>query len=189
MSRGQLAAALVVSVVLLGPVPGHAGNQGGRTPELVKTLTDLMDAAKLDSLAARVQGSNDQFVAALYFPGAQLLVVGATYSVPSLLNEKILLGSYRDVYIDLHSATDPESRVLIEDIRANGLFPQRTAENDAFDIYSRGRGSLRVAFDGEWRKQKLTEAAYKEAFQEAEAQYVAMLEALIEQMKTKAGSQ
>jgi hypothetical protein len=177
MRRGQIAAALVVSCVLLGPPAVQADGAGGRTVELVQQLTKLMDARKLDSLAAREQGSNDEFVAALYFPGAQLLVISARYTVPALLNEQILLGNYRDVYIDLHSATDPETRVLIEDMRANGLFPTRTGEDDAFDIYS--RGNLRLAFDGDWRRQKMSEEQYKKHFAEAEAHYVRMLESLI----------
>jgi hypothetical protein len=177
MLRGQVAATLVVSCTLLVSPAVQADGAGGRTVELVQQLTKLMDARKLDSLAARQQGSNDEFVAALYFPGAQLLVVSARYAVPALLNEQILLGHYRDVYIDLHSATDPETRVLIEDMRANGLFASRTGEDDAFDIYS--RGNLRLAFDGDWRRQKMTEEQYRSTSPRPTRSTCRMLESLI----------
>jgi hypothetical protein len=182
---GQLATALVVSVALLASPPARAEGQGAKSPELVRTLTELMDAAKLESLAARLGDSPDEFVAALYFPGAQLLVISAKYAVPSLMNEKILLRNYRDVYIDLHSATDPATRILVEDMRANGLYPTRTGENDAFDIYSRANDTVRLAFDGEWRKQKLSEDEYMKTYRQAEADYVRMLESLIAELKGK----
>ena len=69
-----------------------------------RSSSQLLDQAKLDAIAAKDPAANDAFVAALYFPGSQLLVVGARYQVPMLLNERIAKKEYREVYTDLNSA-------------------------------------------------------------------------------------
>ena len=39
------------------------------------------------------------------FLALQLIVVAARYAAPPLLNEKLAQGNYRDVYIELNSAS------------------------------------------------------------------------------------
>ena len=165
---------LAVAALLVAPAPA----QDSRTVALATELTTLLGQAKLDSLATRQAGSDDVFVAALYFPG-QLLVVSSKYAVPALLNERIAQSKYRDAYIDLNVAVDPATKVFIEDMGADGIRARRSEK--AFDIYS--KGETRFPFDGDWKKRKLTEDTYMATFAEAEAQYVRMLEALIAQMK------
>jgi len=58
---------------------------------LVKELAALMDAAKIDAIAAKDPSSDDTYFAALYFPGSQLLAVSARYEVPVLLDESLTL--------------------------------------------------------------------------------------------------
>ena len=48
-----------------------------------------------------------------------------------LLTDKLGKKEYRDVYIDLNSASVPESKVFITDIGADGL----KAENSPYDTY------------------------------------------------------
>jgi hypothetical protein len=172
-------AALVASSAFLVSAPVQA--QESRTAALAKELAGLLDRGKLDSIASREQGSEDRFVAALYFPGAQMLVISAKYAAPPLLNEKIVNRQYREVYLDLNAATDPASRVVIEDFQANGIRPDRE-DDQPFDFYTKGSGS-RVQFDGDYKKQQLSEDAYTKAFAEAEAVYGRMLESLIAQVK------
>jgi hypothetical protein len=160
---------------------GAALAQNSRTIELARELTTLLDQQKLDSVAARQAGSADRFVAALYFPGSQLLVVSAAYAAPALLNEKVLLRRYKEAYMDLSAASDPATKVLIEDLRADGNRPLR-AENQPFDVYTRGTAGA-FAFDGDWKKRNLSEEAYRKTFGEADAEYVRMLESLIAQLK------
>ena len=57
----------------------------------------------------------------MYLPGLQLITVSGKYSVPVLLTEKLLKKNYQDVYLDLSSASDRDSRVVVEDLRADGL--------------------------------------------------------------------
>lgn len=179
-SRLARFAALAVTAVLCAAPPLGAAEQSSGTQALAERLTALLDARKLDSVAARDPNVPDQFIAALYFPGSQLLVVQARYAAPALLNEKILLKNYRDVYIDLNAASDPATKILVEDLMANGLRARRD-DNEPFDSFSKGRGD-RYPFDGEWRKRRISEEDYFKTFNGVEEQYAHMLEALIGQL-------
>jgi hypothetical protein len=180
MSQRLLLCGLTLAAASLIVSPSAA--QESRTVALAHELTGMLDRAKLDSIATRQAGSDDVFVAALYFPG-QLLVISSKYAAPALLNERIAQSKYRDAYIDLNVAVDPTSKVFIEDMGADGIRPRRT---ESFDIYS--KGETRFAFDGDWKKRKLTEDAYMQTFSEAETHYGRMLEALIAELKKRQGS-
>jgi hypothetical protein len=176
--------ALALLLVLLGLSP-TTGAEDSRSAPLAQQLTSLLDARKLESIATRTADGSDVFVAALYFPGAQLLVISAKYAAPALLNEKILQGNYRDCYIDLNVASDPASKLFVEDLGADGLHASR-GEDQPFDTYT--KGSAAFPFDGDWKKRKLTETAYMQAFTEADGSYARMLESLIAQLKKEQGS-
>src|SRR5215212_11617669 len=150
MSQRLLLCGLTLAATTLMAAPSAA--QESRTVTLARELTEMLDRAKLDSIATRQAGSDDVFVAALYFPG-QLLVVSSKYAVPALLNERIAQSKYRDAYIDLNVAVDLTSKVFIEDMGADGIRARRFAKE--FDIYS--KGETRFPLDGDWKKRKLTE--------------------------------
>jgi len=154
--------------------------QEPRSAVLAKQLTDLLDKTKADSIAAKEPGEKDHYVAALYFAGSQLLVIEARYSVPVLLDEKLAKKDYREIYMDLNSASAPESRVFIVDLGANGLSPKRD-ENQPYDTYE--TAARRVQFDSDWKKQNLTEEEYMKLFAEADAAYAKMLTSLVAQAK------
>ena len=172
-------AALVLAALAFSPT--SLFGQDSRTTALAKELTALLDAAKTDCAAARMIGSQDEFVAALYFPGSQLLVISAKYAAPALLNERLLQRNFKEVYLDLNAATDPATRLVIEDLHADGIRP-KNAEDDPPDYYSKGT-EPRVQFDGQWKKRKLQEADYMKSFAEADALYTRMLESLIAEFK------
>jgi hypothetical protein len=178
-TRLRLAGLTFAAAALLA-APSAA--QDSRTVALARELTGMLDQAKLDSIATRQAGSDDVFVAALYFPG-QLLVISSKYAVPALLNERIAQSKYREAYIDLNVAVDPVTKVFIEDMGADGIRPLRSA---TFDIYS--KGETRFPFDGDWKKRKLSQDAYMQTFTEADGHYARMLEALIAAMKKRQGS-
>jgi len=183
MMRGcrlPVAAGYAVLVVAL-TVPATVAAQESATRQLAQQLTNLLDQRKLDSIAAKDPAAADRYVAALYIAGSQLLVVGAKYSAPTLLNEKILQKNYREVYIDLNAASSPGSKVLVEDLQANGLRPDRD-DDEPFDVYTKD-GAKQVSFDGEWRKHKMSEDEYRQTFADAEDQYARMLELLIGELK------
>jgi hypothetical protein len=176
MNRTAAILSLASIVVLSRPAPAFA--QDAKSPALAKQLTAALDAAKLDSIAAKVAA--DTFVAALYFPGAQLLVVSAKYSVPQLLDTRLEKKEYRDTYIDLNSASVPESKVFVQDAGADGLRPKHE-EGQGFDTVETGNKPM--AFDGDWKRQKLSEQDYMKAFAAADERYAQMLMALLGQLK------
>jgi glutathionyl-hydroquinone reductase len=161
---------------------GVATAQESKTLVLAKELTQLLDAAKLDAIAAKDPSAPDTFVAALYFPGSQLLVVSAKYQVPVLLNDKIAKGEYKDIYTDLNSAFVEGTKCFVMDIGADGLKAKKDeARYDTCDI-----GSKSYMFDGDWKKQKLaSEEDYQKAYSDADGRYQKMLTVLIAQAKKK----
>jgi hypothetical protein len=167
-------AAFVASAML---TPAEA--QESKSAALVKELTGLLQQRKLDSVAARHPAAADQFVAALYFPG-QLLLVSARTSAPAVVNEKLVRGEFRDIYIDLNSASIPESRVMITDGGADGLRPTREP-NQPFDMHDAAGKSVR--FDGNWREDRMSEKDYMASFAQADELYVAALAALVSELK------
>jgi hypothetical protein len=153
--------------------------QESKSAALASELAKLLDARKVDAIAAKGAGA-DQFVGALYFAGSQLLVVSARYSVPQRMNENLVQKNYRDVYIDLNSASIPDSKIFISDLGANGLQARRQ-DNQPFDTADMGGKSY--AFDGDWDRAKLSEQEYTKAFQTTDAEYARMLEALLAELK------
>jgi hypothetical protein len=151
-----------------------------KSPALAKQLAAALDAAKLDSIAAPDPSSPGTFVAALYFANAQFLIVSAKYTAPQLMDAKLTKKDYRDVYIDLNSASVPESKIFIEDPGADGIKAKRD-ENQAFDTFE--AAGKRTMFNSDWKTQKLTEQEYMKAFASADDQYVRILTALLAQLK------
>jgi hypothetical protein len=166
--------------LLLALAAGPASAQESKSSAVAKELGQALDTAKLDSIAAVDPADPTAFVAALYFAGSQLLVVSAKYSAPPLLVTKIGAKEYRDVYIDLQSASIAGSKVFIQDQLANGLLVKPT-DDGAADVWE-GAGKT-VTFDGDWRKAKLSEADYMKAFGEADGKYAEILTLLLKTAK------
>jgi hypothetical protein len=172
----KLLTAAVVALSLSSP----AVAQESKSAPLAKQLAAALDAAKLDCIAAKDPSAPDVFVAALYFPGVQLLVVSGRYSVPQLLNERLAKKEYRDTYLDLNGAAVPASKIFLEDPGADGLKAKRE-ENQAFDSYE--ADGKRTMFDGDWKRQKVSEQDYMKTFADADARYTQILTALLAQLK------
>jgi hypothetical protein len=127
------------------------------------------------------------FVAALYIPGTQLLVVSAKYSAPPLLVDRINAKDYQAVYVDLQSASVRGSKVFVMDQGADGLAPKLSGDSSAADSFDEGDKSM--SFDGDWKRAKISEADYTKAFAAADDRYAKMLSMLVAQAKkAKAGS-
>jgi hypothetical protein len=172
--------AAVVAAVLVLVVSSTAHAQDAKSGPLAKQLAAALDSAKLDSIAAADPSSPDTFVAALYFANMQLLVVSAKYTAPQLMTAKVDKKDYRDVYIDLNSASVPESKIFVEDLGADGLKAKRE-DNQPFDTFE--QAGKRTVFDSDWKKQKLTEQDYMKAFSGADDQYSKILTTLLAQLR------
>ena len=177
--RAIVGACLAV-VFALAP-SGRALAQESDSARVAKQLAAALDAAKIDAIAAKDPTKPGTYVAALYFAGAQLLVISAQYSAPALLDQKLAKKDYRDIYLDLYGAPMPGTKVFIEDFGPDGL--KAKPEDSAPDSYE--AGGKRTAFDGDWKAQKLSEAEYQQAFTTAGAAYAKMLTALLDQVTKK----
>jgi hypothetical protein len=173
----RVVAAIFTALLIYVP---PAISQEAKSPALVKQLTQMLDERKLDSIAAPDPQNAGTYVAALYFPGSQLLVVSAKYPAPPLLNDKITKKDYRDVYIDLNSASVAGTKILVMDLNADGLIPKPGDEQGA-DSYDAGK--VQLAFDGA-KKSKMSEADYTRAFMDADTAYSHALQLLINQLKS-----
>ena len=173
---------LLCSMLLAGvSVFAEAQDKETLSSAAVKELAKVLDAAKLEAIAAPDPGEPGTWVAALYFPGAQLLVVSAKYAAPPLLVDKMAAKNYRDIYIDLNSASVAGTKVFIIDQSCNGLVAKPNGDQVA-DSYE--HGSKSYAFDGDWKKAKMTEDVYMKAFSDADQRYARIINLLIAQAKT-----
>jgi len=163
--------------LLLAPRPSLA--QESKSAPFAAELCKLLDAQKLDSVAARQVG--DQYVGALYFSGAQLLVVKGKFPSASRMDDLLTKKEFKEVYMDLSGASDQQTRQFVMDLGANGLRFKRE-DDQPFDTVDVGSKTYR--FDGEWGgRAKITEEEYRKAYAQIDEEYAQMLQALIAQLK------
>jgi hypothetical protein len=172
VAYGSLVAFIALSFVR------PASAQDSKSAPLARQLAAALDAGKLDSIAAKDPDAPDIFVAALYFPGMQLLTVSGKYSVPQLLSDRLAKKEYRDIYLDLNGAAT--AKIFIEDPAADGLKPKRESNQPFDQVEMAGK---RMMFDGDWKQQKMSEQDYLKAFSAADDRYAQMLSALLAQLK------
>jgi len=163
-----------IALVILLAVPAGALAQESKSAALASELAQLLDAKKLDTIAAKAA---DQYVGAIYISGAELLVVSGKTAATDRMNLLLSQKSYRDVYQDLFSAADAKSKVFITDLGANGLKFKNT-QPDSVEVAGKT-----VSFDGDWSKAKISEQEYTKAYQTSDEQYSQMLQALIAALK------
>src|SRR6476661_2308482 len=121
--------AVLCAVLFTAATPGWA--QESKSAPLAKQLVAQLDAAKLDSIAAKDPSNQDVYLGALYIKGFQLLVISNKYAVPAALDGRLSKKEYRDLYIDLNSSP-AVGRVFVEDLGADGLKARRE-DNQPFD--------------------------------------------------------
>ena len=149
-----------------------------KSAQLATELTQLMGSKNLDSIAT---SDADSYVGALYTPGAPLIVVRAKVPVKDRMSYLLYDKMYRDAYVDLNSASDRSTRVLITDLGANGLQFKRE-KDQPFDIVDLGGKSM--SFDGKWGgKENPSKDEYAKTYESTDEQYAQMLQALIAALK------
>ena len=156
-----------------------AAAQAPKSLAVAKDLVTALDAKKMDAIAAKVPGEGDRYVAALYFPGVQLLVIAGKYPQPALMDPRIEKKEYRDIYTELSGTVSKESKIFVLDMGAPGLNQKKI--DGYFDTWT--QGDKQVVFDGDWDAQKISESDYMKQFSAADAEYVTLLGALLAQAK------
>ena len=179
----RIAAALSIAAVVCVPAAVLLeAFQASKSAAAAKDLAQALDGAKLDAIAAPDPTEPGTFVAALYFQGSQILVVSAKYAAPALLTDKIAKQNYRDVYIDLNSASVAGTKVFVIDTNVDGLVakPEDGQGADQWD-----QGKTQLTFDGQWKKAKMSEEEYMKVFATADERYTHILQLLTTQAKGK----
>ena len=173
--------AVAAAIALASMSASPSTPQASKSATAAKELAQILDAAKLDAVAAPDPADPGTFVAALYIPGSQLLVVSAKYAAPPLILAKMKTKDYRDIYIDLSAASVAGSKVFVIDMNCDGLAskPDNDAAPDSWEA-----GTQQVSFDGDWKKAKMSEADYGKAFATADERYAKMLALLAAQAKS-----
>jgi hypothetical protein len=167
---------LLVACVAFVPLTARAEPPGAPASSAqAKQLCQLMVAGHLDAIAAQDPGNPNHFVAALFYPDAELLVVSAQFNAPQVLQALIGSKSYRDVYADLQTAQGASNQVFFIDMKADGLSDGRAGAIDV--MYE--PGNTQTVFDEDWRKQHgLGEREYQEKYRAAEQMYESLLHTL-----------
>ena len=181
-AAGRVAA--VAAVALLAGISPALAEEASKSAGAAKQLAEVLDRLKLDAIAAPDPTDAGTFVAALYFQGGQLLVVSAKYSAPTLLVAKLAKKDFRDIYIDLNAASVAGSKIFVMDQACDGLVA-KPGDSQAADTWE--QGTTTTAFDGDWKKAKVSEDEYLKTFAAADERYARILTLLAEQAR-KSGS-
>ena len=170
---------VVIAGLLFVCLPSTAVAQVSKSTTIAKELIQVMEAKKLDSIAAKTGTGDGHFAAALYFPNVQLLVISGHYSAPQLMEPRLAGKQYRDTYMELSGTVTPDTKVFVQDMGEPGLTSRR--QENMYDTWTRA-GKV-VMFDGENDKQKISDAEYAKAFAEADEEYARILGALLAEAK------
>ena len=178
-----VSAGAVVVALVAAPAAVSLRAQESKSAPLARQLTQLLDASKVETIGA-ADPSGEGFVAALYIPGTQLLVVAGKFQSPDIGPYRIERKEYRELYMDLMSGALPGSRRVASDVRCDGFAfkPQHGTPPDSWEYENKTQ-----AFEGS-RKAKLSDELYAKAYQDADAQYARILALLLAQAKPKGGS-
>ena len=171
----RLSSIALAAILLLATA---ASAQDSKSATSVTELVKMLDSMKLDSFAVKGASPNE-YVGALYFPGSQLLVVSAKFDTPWRADSLLEMKNYRDLYIELNSASVPQSKVFVSDLRANGLHSKKDGTvYDTADI-----GGKTFNFDGDWKKAKITADDYTKTYSTTDEQYTQMIQVLLAGLK------
>ena len=165
-----------VPAVPAAPVVPAAPAEIPQSSILVKQLVTAMSALKLDAIAAKDPADPGRFVAALVFPGVQLLVISTRHQSLDYVTMQLGKREFRGVYDELQRGV-PEGRLFFHDMGCDGF-----VRNDSIDIFYEGP-TAQTLLDGDWAAQSLTETAYRAKRNAAEAQYAHALSVLLEAAK------
>ena len=120
--------------------PLTAAAQASKSAAIAKELVQVLDAKKLDSIAAKTPAGEGNYAAALYFPNVQLLVVSGRYSAPQLMEPRLAGKQYRDTYMELSGTVAPDSKIFVQDMGEPGLSPKK--QENMYDTWTQA-GKMR----------------------------------------------
>ncbi len=180
MFKNFSSAAAAVMCAAAIAYPTLAAAQESKSGPLARQLTQLLDAAKLESFAAP-DPTGGGFVAAIYVPGAQLLVVSGKFLTPDIGVYRLEKKEYKELYMDLMGGSVAGSRLVASDVSGDGFAakPKRDVPPDSWE-----RDNKTHVFEGS-RKAKLSDELYLKAYSDADTEYARILGLLLAHAKPK----
>jgi hypothetical protein len=139
-------------------------------------LARALDQSGLTAIATAVPHEPGMFVAALYFPGSQLLVVSARHPSPERIASRIAMRRYREAYLSLLGTPMPQGKFYVRDANADGILSALPDSGDV-DLVREG-GVRQTSFDGQTESQGLTSTQYDIRLAAADARYADLLTVL-----------
>jgi hypothetical protein len=167
-----MAKSLLVVLALL-TAGSSSGAQAFASADAVHGLVSLLDRVGLDAIATVDPQQPGTFVAALYIPGGQLLVVHARHPSVDGIRQRLAARQYRDVYLDLQGTPTREGKFFVQDARADGILSALPGSGDVDVLYEGGR--RQIFFNGDINAQHLTSAEYDAKLAAADARYARLL--------------
>jgi hypothetical protein len=170
---------LVLALLLTGGATLHA--QAFASAAAARDLVSLLDRFRLDAIAAVDPTAPGAFVAALYIPGTQLLVVNARQPSVEGVMQHLTMHQYREVYLDLQGTPTPANKFFVQDAGADGILSVLPGSGEVDVLYE--DGVRQTLFNGDLKAQHLTTAEYDARLAAADAQYARLLRLLTEAVR------
>jgi hypothetical protein len=174
-----------VTMVLLGSAIAAAGVAGQTSSDAARQLTALLDSRSLTAVAVADPEQPGTFVAALYIPRSQLLVVQARHPSVAGLAHRLGNAQYRDVYLDLQATPTPEGKFFVHDSGADGIVG--APSGGSIDVLYED-GVRQTLFNGKAAEQNLTRAKYDAKVIAADERYSRLLTLLVSALRPADGA-
>jgi hypothetical protein len=177
LTRIVFAAALIFAAGIVSPRAASRPASADSAQQFVQEL----GRRQLTVIAARDPEQPDVYVAATLLPGVQLLAVSARTTAPAYLDQLLADKQFEQVYAVLNSAAVPEGKLFVQDMKADGLHPERQ-DGRSFDIVYQNVVKT-ILFNGDWKKQGMSKEQYRALFDQVDSRYTAMLGVLVNQAR------
>src|SRR6187397_1805203 len=102
----------LIAVLVAAATAAVIAEDRSSSSALARELVTQLDAHHREALAIVDPRAPERFIAVLYVPDSQLLVVGARHPAVQALVAKIQQQQFRDVYLDLQSSPDVSGKVF-----------------------------------------------------------------------------
>lgn len=150
-----------------------AAAQGLDSANAARELVDALGKVGSTAIAAADPDAPGTFVAALYIPGSQLLVVSAQHPSPQAVSHRLERGQHREVYLDLQGTPTPDGKFFVQDAGANGIMDARRGSSEVDVLYE--DGLEQTLFNGDAAAEDLSRAEYEAKLAAADARYARIL--------------
>jgi hypothetical protein len=164
-------------ITLAGLVLVHAATcaeaRGFASFDAARDLVYALERLGLTAIATADPAEPGMFVAALYIPRSQLLVVSARHPSVEGVAERIANHQYREVYLELYGSPETRDKFFVRDSGADGILSAFPGSDDVDVLYENG---MRLTlFNGDTEGQNLTESEYDEQWAIADNRYARLL--------------